>query len=277
MIRADLNITTKEASEGDIATAQQLQDALIADLLPRGKESLARLGIPVSSYQQLMDQYLQTLDPGERYGMLRRAGSGAMLPIYPLREGFIEVAPPILRLGDNPRLQAKLQQYGKDDPSCRFYLNPDTADVPVVARQLIEESEGSDAFFHYKFADAYDPEADDFTDRLIIYSPQAESERVFDIIQGVKRRLPHAFTNRALPQLVFPLDDGIGYADDPPGGHSYTNNRSQLLEEARIVAGGENLRQRDPVARVDLLRRAIAQTAPKHNVNARNIAFNQQT
>ena len=89
-------------------------------------------------------------------------------------------------------------------------------------------------------------------------------------------RAPGAFKGRELPRLVFPIDEGVGYADDPVDGHSYTNRSSELLSEARRDAGGDALRKLSAGQQLGALRPAVARAATNRQVDPHNIAFSKQ-
>ena len=120
------------------------------------------------------------------------------------------------------------------DTKHRLYLNIAGEDIYKMANLLIDEFDGKDMPFYFKF----DNDGGKRDDTFVLYCSEEGLEKTYDILKKIKENNPDIADRAGAPVMLAGKVDGwIGYGAHPekrPGEKktSYSEVRGKLLEEA---------------------------------------------
>ena len=198
---------------------------------------------------------------------------------------FLHISGPVMRL---------TKTEGQPETH-RLYLHPPWILVPKIAQKLADQALREDVDIHFKF---WDPSQlkqfpllgiDEYSDvklevsrldRMVVLVQEAQLDTTMGIIDEIRACYPAGFSGRELPPLTFPIRDGVGFAEEPAAYeknmvrsfHGLRGNFVARVADRLIAEFGEGARFTP-----ELLLRAreiIAELAPLHNIDPKNLALN---
>ncbi len=150
-------------------------------------------------------------------------------------EGKVSVRLPaeLLRLSPGFFMALGNEEVDNEEPFVRHYWHLGPGGGPALIAAATEAL--NEAGLPFRLKVLIDPDTYSRRDAGVLYTPRRLREEVAGLLPALRARVA-AHLRPGAPALTKPLAEGLGVAEDPPGGRSFGMDRCGLLAEAMVRA-----------------------------------------